>query len=317
MNTRTLKSLFTLLGLATMLLPYPLRVIGMQSRSASINLEGTEWQGAPITYAVGSALGTFQCNFIFKSAGKAIYKCLAIQLPGVMAGSKLNDPTFVPGTDNPYRPKLVTTPVGSALGEFRGKYTQSGNSIHIEFSDALMNVRIQDDILFGETVYNDTSKSKEKWVMRRLLTTGSVNADSKNDSAALSLSEFQINYFKPKSLTQNIISGISVSDKLLDINYYSFIAGPGELTITFGLTARQASFADQISIQLQDRKTNIVAGNFVTTSRGRSDQAATSITLDEKKALLLRVVVSGGGVSYRVRLDGAIDSAQSQGDHAP
>lgn len=295
---------------ASLVMLWCLNDTSAQSRSASINLEGTEWVGAPMTYAVGSAMGTLQCSYIFEAKGRASYKCLAIQSPGTMAGTNLNDPMFLPGVDNPFKPKLVTTPGGSAMSESLGRYTQSANLIHVEFADAIMNIIIKDNVLSGETVYKDSSKGKEKWAMQKTLNRSAVSSNSTNVSSPLSLSQFQIDYFKPTPLTKKTVSGITARDKLADTNFYSFLAGSGEVTITINLTARQDSFADSASIQIQDRKSNILTEKFVITSRGRTNQAITSISVAEKQAVLLRIMVSGGGASYEVRLDGAVDFGQ-------
>jgi hypothetical protein len=324
MNTRKLRTLFTLLGLATMLLPYPLSVIGMQSRSASINLIGTEWQGAPITYAVGSALGTFQCSFIFKGEGQAIYKCLAIQSPGVIAGSNLNDPTFVPGIDNPYRPKLVMTPLTSASGESRAKYTQSGNSIRIEFSDARMNVTIKDNILFGETTYSDTSKGKEKWIMQKLSNSSSSGKSteiSSNKSTASKrskiLSKQIIDKYNPIKFTSNLISGELLTGG--SEKYYYFMVAPGDLTVTLSVSAdARSSFSSVQAVLFDPNEASIFGGErqigslMTMTNYGRTTQQIQKIRFSENMPVLIHIKASNlGGGKYSIRLDGALDVEQS------
>ena len=323
MNTRKIKSLFTLFGFATMLLPYPLTVISMQSRSASINLEGTEWQGAPITYAVGSALGTFQCNFIFTREGKAIYKCLAIQSTGVMAGSNLNDPMFVPGTDNPYRPKLVTTPGGSASGEFRAKYVQSGNSLHIKFSDAVMNVRMKDDIMFGETLYYDTSKAKEKWIMQKipinLSSRTSTEISSSKSTASMPpkiLSKQTIDKYNPIRLTSNTISAELLAGDS-EKRFY-FMAAPGELTVTLSVTAdARSSFNSVQAVLLDPNEASIFGGEkqigllTTMTNNGRTTQRIQKINFSEKMPVLIHIKASNLGVGkYSIRLESPLDVEQ-------
>lgn len=152
-----------------------------QTRSASVDLQGTEWEGAPISYAAGSAVGTLQCFYIFENQGKVIYKCLAFQSPGTMAGTNLNDPAFIPGVDDPYKPKLVVTPGASGTSEVAGKYVQNGNSIRLEFADAVMNATVNGNILTGKTVFKNAGKGKEKWVMQRISKnkSDSTTADNK------------------------------------------------------------------------------------------------------------------------------------------
>jgi len=295
-------SLFLLVVSAWMF--YPLPIVNAQSRSRSIGLEGTEWQGAPSSYAVGSAIGTLQCVLIFESQGKALHKCLAIQSPGTMAGTNLNNPMYLPGVDNPYTPRLVITPGGTAASEAVGKYTQTGNSIRVEFSDAILIITLKDDVMFGETIYNDTRKGREKWVMQKIQN----DRSSEQASSPLSLSEFQKRYFKPIPLSQNSISGTNL-DGTLNYHNYSCIVDAGELTITLVLKASPDSFASQVAIEVQDRKNNVLGGKFITTARGRTDQASVSVKLSEKQAVLLKVRVSGGA-SYQIQLNGALDFGQ-------
>jgi hypothetical protein len=131
---------------------------------------------------------------------------------------------------------------------------------------------------------------------------------SEQASSPLSLSELQKRYFKPVPVSQNSISGTNL-DGSLNYHNYSCIVGAGELTITLVLRASPDSFASQVAIEVQDRKNNVLGGKFITTARGRTDQASVSVKLSEKQAVLLKVRVSGGA-SYQIQLDGTLDFGQ-------
>jgi hypothetical protein len=151
-----------------------------------IKLEGTTWEGAPISYSVGSAMGTLQCFFSFEKQDKAVRSCVAMQSNGTMPGYNVNDPLYNPVTNDPYQPKLVITPGGAASSDIVGKFKQTNNSIQIEFFGAVMKVKIKDNIvLYGETIYTDKSIPNENWVMRRVsdITKPSVSPSIKSGTS--------------------------------------------------------------------------------------------------------------------------------------
>lgn len=123
----------------------------------------------------------------------------------------------------------------------------------------------------------------------------------------------------PTQLTSNLISGLINSDNLGDNYYYSFVAGPGEITITLSIEAGPKSGVfpnpNQVSFELFDENARKIASKSQIAFDGRTEQAIERIRLTRRQDILLRISITEGFNSglgkYRLRLSGAVDINQN------
>lgn len=308
-------ALFALFVLGHVLLPGDILTSIAQDRSVAPKLEGTEWEGAIVNYPTAWGLGSVQCCYIFGNQEKAISRCRAIQSTGVTAGTNINDPMFNPMADNPYKPKVVTTPMGVGLSEVVGKFMQHGSSVRIEFPGAVVNATINDNVMSAETIYRDASKNREKWEMQRLYDNecsaiGISLKESVGPQPSTSLSKQVLEKYKPTALRTRVLSGQLQPGLGMHDHYYTFTAGPGEITLTLFVESQpQSLLHNALAVQtLLDSNERVLGGSGpITSSQGEKTQTVATINLPSKQPVLLRISENGLG-KYRVELSGAVET---------
>ena len=88
--------------------------------------------------------------------------------------------------------------------------------------------------------------------------------------------------------------------------FYSFTAGPGELTITPEVTSNDFSCA--FSIDVFDARNNAVVNSAIIATHRNSEVGPTrSVRLPRRQSLVMRLKFDGNAGRYRVRLGGALD----------
>jgi hypothetical protein len=113
----------------------------------------------------------------------------------------------------------------------------------------------------------------------------------------------------PTQLTSNVISGTIRPDNKGDNYHYTFVAGPGDVTIR--LTVESGGRVNQVAFDLFDEDANSLAHNFVTAGdRARSEQIVAHVQVTRRQRVLLRIILSRfyyGPGKYRLSIDGAVD----------
>ncbi len=108
----------------------------------------------------------------------------------------------------------------------------------------------------------------------------------------------------PTRLNATEISGNAVASNTE--YFYSFTAGPGELTITPEVTSNDFSCA--FSIDVFDTRNNAVASSAIIATNRNSEVGATrSVRLARRQSLIMRLKFDGNAGRYRVRLGGVLD----------
>ncbi len=319
LRTLALPSLFITISLIL----YPSFFLSMaQSQSTPLNLEGTQWEGPPANYPTLWALGTVQPFLVFGKQGKVTLQVLAIQSPGLMAGAKVNSPTFNPQADKPFEPALVTTPAASAVSEQAGTYTHRGSSIRLEFSDHRIDATLEGNVMVGELTIKESNK-KEKWMVRRILSVDAniSNANADSVSSTQALLKTVIGKYNPMRLTTNTISGQLNTGNSGKQYYYIFTAIPGELTITLNVESTPQSSFNGVQFVLLDLNEKIIGSGTTMSNYGRTTQSVEKINITQKRTMLLRVesLNNLGSGKYHIQLSEAfeIPSGDSRGELVP
>jgi hypothetical protein len=86
--------------------------------------------------------------------------------------------------------------------------------------------------------------------------------------------------------------------------YYSFTAGPGEVTITVDLKATAYSTAVRFELLDADSK-QLLAHNMNATS-ARAERVVERVKVREKQTVILKLVLDSNTGEYMVRLSGAV-----------
>ena len=108
----------------------------------------------------------------------------------------------------------------------------------------------------------------------------------------------------PTRLAATEISGGAVASNTE--YFYSFTAGPGELTITPEVTSNDFSCA--FSIDVFDVRNNLVVNSAIIATHRNSEVGQTrSVRLPRRQALIMRLKFDGNAGRYRVRLGGPLD----------
>ena len=124
---------------------------------------------------------------------------------------------------------------------------------------------------------------------------GSANAQSKDRD-------------NPTRLTSNEISGSIDSTNVGDNYHYTFVAGPGEVTIILSVEAGQGVNAQDVIFNLFDPDAREISTGSVMASGGRTEQVVKRINITRRQPVLLRIILrnSYGAGRYRLRLSGAV-----------
>ena len=130
----------------------------------------------------------------------------------------------------------------------------------------------------------------------------------------------------PTRLTSNAISGLVDSDSRGNYYYYSFMAGPGEVSITLTVDPGRPpndsigfyEIYTGVNFSLFDRNAAEIAGKTVITSqRTGSKQAVARVEVTRRQLVVLSVHIQDGymhisvGGKYRIRIDGAVEFGQN------
>ncbi len=124
----------------------------------------------------------------------------------------------------------------------------------------------------------------------------------------------------PTPLTSNEISGMVDSDTRGSIFYYSFMAGPGEVSITLTVEpGRKLDDSDfsyaSVGVHLFDRNAELITSKQASASAGAAaGQAVARADVARRQPVVLQVVIGGmnGRGRYRVQINGAVEVGQSR-----
>jgi len=130
-----------------------------QRQSASLKLEGTQFEGRVIALPGNSLLHTY---YIFEKQGKVVCRFTKITFAQTTLEYKYNVVTeryeyvtgFVPGSALPFRPDEI------------GTYMQTGNRVRLQFSDRRLDATVKDNGLEGMVTFKESNK-KEPWVVAK------------------------------------------------------------------------------------------------------------------------------------------------------
>lgn len=107
----------------------------------------------------------------------------------------------------------------------------------------------------------------------------------------------------PTLLSSNIIKGTGVGKKVE--YFYSFSAGPGDLTLTIDL--RAAAGATSAEIELFDADSKIFY--FYPNATTQNEHAVKHVNVNGKQTLTMRVALDGSAGAYAIKLGGAVELA--------
>lgn len=113
----------------------------------------------------------------------------------------------------------------------------------------------------------------------------------------------------PTPFAANEVKGEGTDDKTE--YFYSFTAGPGEVTVTFDVKADKGANLHGFDYELFDAKSRRLVGGFLDPVRGESKLKIEKINVRGQQQLLLRLVVTEYVDTYRIRLGGAVSGGES------
>jgi hypothetical protein len=111
----------------------------------------------------------------------------------------------------------------------------------------------------------------------------------------------------PTPFASNEVKGEGTDDKTE--YFYSFTAGPGEVTLTFDVKADKNANLHGFDYEVFDARSRRLAGGFLDPVRGESKRKLERLNVRGQQQLLLRIVTTEYVDTYRIRLDGAIGNA--------
>lgn len=112
----------------------------------------------------------------------------------------------------------------------------------------------------------------------------------------------------PTPFTSNEVKGEGTTDKTE--YFYSFTAGPGEVTLTFDVKADKGANLHGFDYEVFDAKARRLAGGFLDPVRGESKRKIETINVRGQQQLLLRLIVTEYVDTYRIRLGGAVSNGE-------
>jgi len=170
------------------------------------------------------------------------------------------------------------------------------------------------DILKGDLVMNRHQiYAVVVWFLALVVSANVANAQSKDRD-------------NPTSLTSNVISGLIDSESRGNYYFYSFMANPGEISITLtvepGRSAKPDFFSNMdrtaVGFTLFDHNAAEIAGKIVSTAISTgSQQAVARVEVTRRQLLVLSINIQDGamyktaGGKYRIRIEGAIELGQN------
>ena len=111
----------------------------------------------------------------------------------------------------------------------------------------------------------------------------------------------------PTPFASNEVRGEGTDEKTE--YFYSFTAGPGEVTLTFDVKADRNANLHGFDYEVFDARSRRLAGGFLDPVRGESKRKIEKLNVRGQQQLLLRVVTTEFVDTYRIRLDGATTNA--------
>jgi hypothetical protein len=135
--------------------------------------------------------------------------------------------------------------------------------------------------------------------------------------AGVSAQEPSTDMDAPTPFTSNEVKGAGTSDKTE--YFYSFKAGPGEVTLTFDVKADKGANLHGFDYEVLDARSRRLAGGFLDPVRGESKRKVENVNLKGTlpQDLVLKIPVTEYVDTYRVRLGGAVVIAPAEGAPAP
>lgn len=124
----------------------------------------------------------------------------------------------------------------------------------------------------------------------------------------------------PTPLTSNEISGLIDRDNRGDNYHYTFVAGPGEVTITLSVEAGRESYYNYVEFDLFDEDAKRITNGFVQASSGKTEQTVKHINFTRRQSVLLRISITDNHYrdgKYRLRLGGAVNIGRGGFDPVP
>jgi len=109
----------------------------------------------------------------------------------------------------------------------------------------------------------------------------------------------------PTPITANEVKGEGTDEKTE--YFYSFTAGPGEVSLTFDVKATKDAYLHGFDYEVFDAKSQRLAGRFLDPVRGESKRKMEKVSVRGQQQLLLRLVLTKYVDTYRIRLEGAVD----------
>ena len=114
----------------------------------------------------------------------------------------------------------------------------------------------------------------------------------------------------PTPFVSNEVKGEGTDDKTE--YFYSFTAGPGEVTLTFDVKADRNANLHGFDYEVFDARSRRLAGGFLDPVRGESKRKIERLTVrGQQQQFLLRLVVTDYVDTYRIRVDGAPATPQT------
>jgi len=92
--------------------------------------------------------------------------------------------------------------------------------------------------------------------------------------------------------------------------FYSFAAGPGEVTLTFDVKADKGANLHGFDYEVFDAQSRRLTGGFLDPVRGESKRRIEKINVRGQQQLLLRLVVTEYVDTYHIRLGGAVGGGE-------
>jgi hypothetical protein len=135
--------------------------------------------------------------------------------------------------------------------------------------------------------------------------------------AGVSAQEPSTDMDAPTPFASNEVKGAGTSDKTE--YFYSFKAGPGEVTLTFDVKADKGANLHGFDYELFDAKSRRLAGGFLDPVRGESKRKVETVNLKgaAPQELVLKVTVTEYVDTYRIRLGGVVILPPAEGAPAP
>ena len=119
----------------------------------------------------------------------------------------------------------------------------------------------------------------------------------------------------PTAVTSNTISGDGVDEKTE--YFYTFTAGPGDVTVTLDVKAEKNVAVSSVDIALYDAKSKSLLSTYANPDHGSSKRTVETVKVRGTQALLLEVTVSPGVDTFKIKLDGAVQITPATGTDAP